>query len=87
MSAAGDYDYEAALARVRRDREEGEKLSAERYKLYAEELKLRAEEFKLNAEERKLTRDHSYAPLVLASSILSAAITGLAVAFVVKFIH
>jgi hypothetical protein len=78
--SASQYDYEAALVRMQRDREESEKL-------YREGRKFIAEEYKLHAEELKLTREYRLAPIVMVSSILSAALTGLAVALIMKFLH
>jgi hypothetical protein len=66
----GNLDIEELITRIRRQREESEKFSAETRKLVAESLKL-------EAERRKIDRDRRFSPLVAIAAGLAALFTAL----------
>ena len=77
MSERTELDLRAELARIDRDRDETDKLTAESQKLTAEQHKLMREGEKFRAEEWKLWRDWRLAPWVFAASLLAAVIGGI----------
>lgn len=70
-------DLRAIIARIDRDRAEGEKLREETQKFVAEQHKLLSEQHKLMAERHKFNREIWIVPLTILGAIIAGVVARL----------
>ncbi len=89
QSGNDNFDIEEQLVRIRRAREESEKLSEEARKLAAERIKFEFEWLKIQTEQLKMAADLNFMPrsMIFQAMLASAALLGAGAALARLFIR